>query len=336
MKRHYLYYKANLAYTEEFGMSHTYGSKRGKIRLLLILLGTLGIVLLGCSANQSDLIVEEHITVNGIQIYYRMLGSGTPTFLLSGGPGDNLETMSPFEALSDEFKVISYDQRAAGRSTGDADTATHDLDHFVEDLEQLRLQMGSEKINIIGGSWGCMVGMYYGFRYPGNVKALVLTSTMGASADYFPVYRANIAANRTTEDSIAIEEIAATEDFARKRPETVERFWRHYFRAYCYNPSFADSINLWYRDTTYEIVEGRYHRLWEFFGDYDIRDSLRLITCPTLILYGNYDPTPLEFVRPIHEGIAGSELVRFDGAGHWLWVEAPDRIMPVIRDFLNR
>jgi len=158
---------------------------------------------------------------------------------------------------------------------------------------------------------------------------------MGVSADYFPVYRANIAANRTTEDSLAINEIAGSEDFTRQRPKAVERFWRHYFRAYCYDPSYADSINLWYRDTTYEIVEGRYSRLWEFIGSYDIRDSLKLITCPTLILYGDYDPTPFEYVQPIHEGIAGSMLVRFENAGHLLWVEATDRILPVIRDFLK-
>ena len=209
----------------------------------------------------------------------------------------------------------------------------HDLDHFVDDLEALRLKLAPEKINIIGGSWGCMVAMHYAFKYPDNVKALVLTSTMGISTEYFPVYRANIAANRTSEDSLAIEQIAASEDFAKRLPETVEKFWRHYFRAYCYDPGYADSINLWYRDTTYEIVEGRYNRLWEFFGSYNIQDSLKLITCPTLILYGDYDPTPFEYVEPIHEGIAGSKLVRFEKAGHWLWVEAPDRILPVIRDF---
>jgi len=315
-------------------MRNQHDSFRGNINLLITLLAGFGLALSACAPQQSA--VEGQIEINGIEIHYRTIGSGQPIFLLSGGPGDALETMSPFEALSDEYKLISYDQRAAGRSTGDADTATHDMDHFVEDLESLRLKLAPEKINIIGGSWGCMVAMHYAFKYPENVNALVLTSTMGVSADYFPSYRANIAANRTTEDSLAIEEIAASEDFIRKRPEAVERFWRHYFRAYCYDPSHADSINLWYRDTTYEIVEGRYHRLWEFFGDYDIRDSLKLITCPTLILYGDYDPTPFEYVQPIHEGISGSKLVRFEKAGHWLWVEAPDRILPVIRDFLKK
>ncbi|HUV29653.1 MAG TPA: alpha/beta hydrolase [Acidobacteriota bacterium] len=315
-------------------MPNQHDSFQGNIKLVITLLAGLGILVSGCAPRPSA-VQEGQTEIRGIEIHYRMMGSGKATFVLSGGPGDALETMLPFEALSDEYRLILYDQRAAGRSTGDADTATHTMDNFVEDLESLRLKLAPEKINIIGGSWGCMVAMHYAFKYPENVSALVLTSTMGVSADYLPVYRANIAANRTAEDSLAINEITGSEDITRRRPEAVEKFWRLYFRAYCYDPGYADSINLWYRDTTYEIVEGRYNRLREFFGSYDIRDSLKLITCPTLILYGDYDPTPFEYVQPIHEGIVGSKLVRFENAGHWLWVEAADRILPVIRDFLK-
>lgn len=306
-----------------------------KIKLIVTLSVAVGIVIFACG-HQAPTVEEGQAEINGIQIHYRTVGSGPATFVLSGGPGDALETMRPFEVLADEYKLILYDQRAACRSTGDADTANQGMDNFVEDLEALRLRFASGKINIIGGSWGCMVAMHYAFKYPQNVNHLVLTSTMGISKDYFPFYRANIAANRTTEDSLAIEEIAATEEFARQVPETVERLWRHYFRAYCYEPAYADSINLWYRDTTYEKVEGRYSKLWQFFGTYDLTDSLKLITCPTLILYGDYDPTPFDYVEPIHEGIEGSKLVRFEKAGHWLWVEAADRVMPVVRDFLEK
>ncbi|MCP4583039.1 MAG: alpha/beta fold hydrolase [candidate division Zixibacteria bacterium] len=315
-------------------MQNLKSSFRSNFKLLIIILSVLGVLMLACTPQQSA-VEEGRIEINGIEIYYKMMGSGDPIFVLSGGPGDALETMRPFEALADEYKLIFYDQRAACRSTGDADTASHDLDNFVDDLEQLRVKLAPEKINIIGGSWGCMVGMHYAFKYPENVNALILASTMGASYDYFPVYRANIDANRTTEDSLALEEIAASEEFARQEPETVEKFWRHYFRAYCFDPSYSDSINLWYRDTTYKRVEGRYRRLWQFLASYDIRDSLKLVTCPTMILYGDYDPTPIEWVQPIHEGIAGSKLVVFEDAGHWLWVEATDEVIRVIRGFLK-
>ena len=75
--------------------------------------------------------------------------------------------------LSDRYKLIFYDQRAAGRSTGYADTASHTIESFIEDLEQLRMNLPPGKINIIGASWGAMLAMQY---------AMVLLGSMGASS----------------------------------------------------------------------------------------------------------------------------------------------------------
>ena len=290
-------------------------------------------MLFGCGSHGAPEIEEGRIQVNGIDIYYKTMGRGTPTFVLHGGPGDAHDTMLEFGDLADQCRLIFYDQRAAGRSTGDQDTASHGIENFVEDLEQLRLKLAPEKINIIGGSWGAMLAMHYAFKYSDNINSLILVSSMGVSSDYFVHYRANIAANRTPEDSIAIEQISSTEEFKSGHPKAVEKFWRHYFRAYCYDPSFADSINLWIRDTTFEVVKGRYYRLWEFFANYDIRDEIKNISCPTLILYGDHDPTPFDYIQPLADGIPGSQLITIENAGHWLWVEAPERMLLLIRGF---
>lgn len=279
---------------------------------------------------------DDWISVNGIEIYYKIIGSGKPTFVLHGGPGDSYETMLPLSGLADQYKLIFYDQRAAGRSTGDEDTASQAIDNFVEDLEQLRLKLAPGKINIIGGSWGAMLAMQYAMKYPDNVNALILMSSMGIKAEYFKDYLANIQKNRTIEDSLKLEQIAVTEEFNRREPETMEQFWRIYFRAYCYNPDYADSINLWLRDTTFKQVPGRYARLGEFLHSYDLSNDLKKITCPTLILYGDHDPTPLEWVKPIHDSIAGSQIVIFKNVGHWLWVEGKDKTISLIRKFLNK
>ena len=98
-------------------------ASKGYIKLLLTLLAGFGITMSAC-APQPPAVQEGQIEINGIEIHYKMMGSGDPIFVLAGGPGDALETMAPFEALADQYKLIFYDQRAAGRSTGDADTAT--------------------------------------------------------------------------------------------------------------------------------------------------------------------------------------------------------------------
>ena len=126
-----------------------------------------------------------------------------------------------------------------------------------------------------------------------------------------------------------------TDAFKKRTPETMEKYWRIYFRSYFYNPDLVERINLWMRETTYKIVQGRYAKLGEFFNSYDIHDDLKTISCPTLILQGDHDPTPIEWVMPIHENIAGSQISIIRNAGHWLWVEAQDQIFPLIRSFLN-
>ncbi|MFH2034906.1 MAG: alpha/beta fold hydrolase [Candidatus Zixiibacteriota bacterium] len=288
-----------------------------------------------CQSSEMINIKDGFIQINNINIYYKTMGSGPPIFILHGGPGDAHDTMLQFKKLADQYKLIFYDQRAAGRSSGDEDTAAQAVDNFIEDLEQLRLKLAPEKIDIIAGSWGAMLAMNYAFKYSENINSLVLVSSMGISSDYLALYRANIARNRTREDSIAIEQIAKSDEVKNNDLEAIEKYWRLYFKAYCYNPTYADSITLWIRDTTYHEVEGRYNRLWEYFRNYDIRDKLSSISCPTLILYGDYDPTPFEYIQPIDDSIPNSELVIIEEAGHWLWVEAPDKIMPIIRDFLK-
>lgn len=291
---------------------------------------------LGCSMQDNYVIEEGKISINGAEIYYKTIGAGTPTFVIHGGPGDTHDTMLQLKDLADQYNVIFYDQRAAGRSTGDEDTESHTIEVFVEDLEQLRTHFGGGKVNIIGGSWGSMVAMQYAMKYSDNINGMILMSSMGIRAEYFEEYLANIEERRTLEDSLELEQIAKTDEFGKREPETMEKFWRIYFKAYCYNPELVDSLQLWLRDSTYKQVEGRYAKLGEFMRSYNIEDDLKKITCPTLILYGDFDPTPVDWITPIHENIADSKMEIINNAGHWLWVEKPKEVMASIRNFLNQ
>jgi proline iminopeptidase len=45
---------------------------------------------------------------------------------------------------------------------------------MMSDLEALRNVWGFESINIVGHSWGGLLGMYYAARHPEGVERLVL------------------------------------------------------------------------------------------------------------------------------------------------------------------
>jgi len=71
----------------------------------------------------------------------------------------------------------------------------------------------------------------------------------------------------------------------------------------------------------------------------DIVDQLFNIDVPTLVSVGGVDPvTPVgaaeEIVAALPEGIAQLDVV--DGAGHFTWLDAPERYWPALVEFVER
>ena len=70
----------------------------------------------------------------------------------------------------------------------------------------------------------------------------------------------------------------------------------------------------------------------------DIVDQLGLVDSPTLVLVGELDPvTPVaaaeEIVASLPHGTAYLEVI--NGAGHFTWMDAPERYWPVIEEFVH-
>jgi pimeloyl-ACP methyl ester carboxylesterase len=98
-------------------------------------------------------------------------------FLLHGGPGADHTSYKPmFEPLTALMQLVYLDHRGQGRSAR-GNPATYTLDNNVEDLEALRDYLGLERVVVIGGSYGGMVGMAYASRYPDRVAQLIVYAT---------------------------------------------------------------------------------------------------------------------------------------------------------------
>ncbi len=70
--------------------------------------------------------------------------------------------------------------------------------------------------------------------------------------------------------------------------------------------------------------------------DWQVLDRLGEIAYPTLVVSGRYDEATPETVRPLHEGIAGSEWVVFEESSHVPHLEERARWMRVVGEFLDR
>ena len=72
--------------------------------------------------------------------------------------------------------------------------------------------------------------------------------------------------------------------------------------------------------------------------DYDVRDRLAGVTCPTLVCAGELDPMTSvavhqEIADALPAGVARLEVI--EGAGHFTWKDAPDRYWPLLIDFVT-
>ena len=137
-----------------------------------------------------------------------------PVFLLAGGPGQSAIALAPatlqlFARLNNRRDIVFVDQRGTGRSaplecaearrgplaeqTGPERQFEHlaqcraklqalpygDLRWFttplaVQDLDAVRAQLGAERINLVGGSYGTRVAMEMLRQFPSRVRRSVI------------------------------------------------------------------------------------------------------------------------------------------------------------------
>lgn len=279
-------------------------------------------------------IEEDFIKVKDAELYYMVVGKGEPVVILHGGPGFDHIHMLPMSELAKDYKVIFYDQRATGNSTGNTDDISITVDNFVEDLEELRKKLNLEKMNVIGHSWGAALGMYYGIKYPDNLKTLILLAP-SASAKIFDQYFKNIQNNTSLQDNLALKQIEQSEAFENKEVEAVQKYYQISTKPLFFDQSLVSRLDFSFAKNTAKNQGVVAALLMKNLGNYDIHDELSAIKCPTLIVNGDSDPLPIEAPYKVHKHIPQSKFVVLKNTGHFMFVESPDELFSIISDFLK-
>lgn len=72
-------------------------------------------------------------------------------------------------------------------------------------------------------------------------------------------------------------------------------------------------------------------------GRIDSRPSLKDIACPTIVIAGRDDQImPLELMKELADGIAGSRLTVIEDCGHMATIEQPARVLEALVGWLER
>ena len=86
------------------------------------------------------------LRIHGKNIWYLSEGQGEPLILIPGGPGFSHRRLHHFfSPLRSDLRLISYDPLGRGRSDQADSESEYTLERDVDDLEELRAQLGFEK-----------------------------------------------------------------------------------------------------------------------------------------------------------------------------------------------
>ena len=113
--------------------------------------------------------LDELVDVRGARLRVRTAGKGPAVLLIHGWTLD-LDMWTPqFAALANRFRLIAFDRRGFGSSTG-----VPDIEHDLADIEQLLTELSLEQIAIVGMSQGARVALRWAMRFPHRTTCLVL------------------------------------------------------------------------------------------------------------------------------------------------------------------
>lgn len=116
-------------------------------------------------------------TSDGVELYVKVEGSGTPLLYVHGGPGSASlwfeELFGDF--MEQHFTMVYLDQRGVGRSGSPADL-NFSLARLALDFEEVRKALGFENWLTLGHSFGGVLQMGYAELYPAAHKGMIMVN----------------------------------------------------------------------------------------------------------------------------------------------------------------
>jgi pimeloyl-ACP methyl ester carboxylesterase len=125
-----------------------------------------------------------YASVNGLEMYYEIHGTGRPLILLHGGVGAIEMFGEVLGLLAEDRQVVAVDLQAHGR-TADIDRPLS-FESMADDIAALIEHLGFEKADVMGYSLGGGVALQTAIRHPEVVRKLVVVSTPFKRDGWYP------------------------------------------------------------------------------------------------------------------------------------------------------
>lgn len=268
----------------------------------------------------------QYVDSGDLQIAYQVIGDGPLDILVAFEWGSNLDIIREYpeierflQRLGEFGRVIHFDMRGVGLS----DPVEHlpPLEDWVDDINAVLSAVGSRRAALIGHGHAGQLCMLYAAMHPDRTAALVLVNAyarLRRAADYpagFPP---------EAEEWIV---------------ELIRKSWGTGLPLSSLNPGMVEGPRGWERTARLERASGSPRRAvlkQQLAFEIDVRDVLRAIKVPTLILHSRDNIfSRRDQGQYLADHIAGARLVEVAGRNHSPFYAEAHEMMDAIEEFLT-
>jgi pimeloyl-ACP methyl ester carboxylesterase len=274
------------------------------------------------------------ITVDGLRQVFHVAGTGPVCVAHSGGPGIGWEYLR-MPALEQHLTMVYLEPVGTGSSGRLADPRDYRLETYVRFLHGVVEHLGTPKVFVLGHSHGGFVAQRYALDHADHLAGLILFSTSPVTgAEFWADALANVSAfpqrHPDREEAAELPQ-AFQKALAAQDDEACTAALRGILPMY-----FAD---YWAREEELAPMRAAV-RAWigpmhgEESKPFDVRQELRSLTAPALIISGMHDfICGIRWARMAHESIPGSQLTALEESGHMGHLEQPEEFVRAVVDF---
>lgn len=259
---------------------------------------------------------EQKLLVAGVRTFLRRTdGDGVPTLFVHGNPTSSSDWIPFLEILPGPGLAI--DLPNFGRSERVAperfDSSMYSYAAFIAALMD---ELIEGEFNLVVHDWGS-IALHPAQRRAERIKRLVVINAVPLLAGYRWHWAARIWRTRglgelfsatTTRSAFQLALRQARPGLKPMPGRFVEELWEHYDR------DMAAAVLRLYRSGDPEKLEAA-------------GAHLERLDCPALVVWGAHDPyIPPRFGAAFAARLPNAELLEFDQAGHWPWIDQPELI----------
>lgn len=284
-----------------------------------------------------------------VKVWTKRVGNNPDikVLLVHGGPGGTHELFECFDGYlpAAGIEYIYYDQSGTYYSDPLPDSSLWNIDHYVEEIEQVRQALGLDSSNffLLGQSAGGIFAMEYALRYQQHLKGLIVSDMMASVPDYNRYAQEVLGPQLPKDVWREIKEIEAKKDFSNPRYERL--LFEYYYTRHLLRKPLSDwpeSMLRAFKHLTSEIyIHMQGHSELGITGnaslkDWDIKDRIKEIRVPCLFVCGSHDTMDPEQMEWMSGEAEKGEFLLCPNSGHIVQYDAPDVFFPAIVSFMRK